>query len=82
MTGATSGIGLATSVLLAHQGARLVLTARRAVELERLAEELPGDHLAIPFDLAATDDIPRWLAAQQRKSTVCTGSCTVRVSTG
>ena len=58
ITGATSGIGLATAHLLARQGASLVLTARREAELERLVEELPGDHAAVPFDLTALDEIP------------------------
>ena len=67
ITGATSGIGLATSILLANQGARLVLTARRAIELERLAEQLPGDHLAVPCDLTATDEIPQLVGRVARE---------------
>lgn len=59
VTGATSGIGLATSIRLAHQGADLVLVARRTEELERLADSLPGDHRSVPFDLTATDEIPQ-----------------------
>jgi len=67
ITGATSGIGLATSVVLARQGANLVLTARRAGELERLVEDLPGDHLAMPFDLTATDEIPQMVGRASRE---------------
>ncbi len=40
ITGATSGIGLATVTLAAEQGARLVLVARNAVTLQALAERL------------------------------------------
>lgn len=62
ITGATSGIGLATSMRLAQEGASLVLVARRADELEQLAGSLPGDHFAAPFDLTATDEIPQLVA--------------------
>ena len=40
ITGASSGIGAATAELLASQGARVVLGARRAGPLEALADRL------------------------------------------
>lgn len=40
ITGATSGIGLATARLFAQQGASLVITGRRTSELAKLAEEI------------------------------------------
>jgi NAD(P)-dependent dehydrogenase (short-subunit alcohol dehydrogenase family) len=52
VTGASSGIGAAGARLLADQGARVVLAARRADRLERLAGELP-DALAVPTDVTA-----------------------------
>ncbi len=42
ITGASGGIGSATARELARQGARVVLAARRAEELEALAREITG----------------------------------------
>jgi NADP-dependent 3-hydroxy acid dehydrogenase YdfG len=50
ITGASSGIGLATARLFARKGARLALAARSAEKLAQLASELP-DALAVPTDL-------------------------------
>lgn len=40
VTGASSGIGRAAALLFAHEGARLVLVARRNADLEDVAEEV------------------------------------------
>lgn len=56
--GASSGIGLATARLAAKRGAKLVLVARNAAELQRLKQEIErmGAQVeAIPADVA--DDI-------------------------
>lgn len=50
VTGASSGIGLATAKELSAKGAKVALLARSAEALERLAEELPNS-LAIPVDV-------------------------------
>jgi short-subunit dehydrogenase len=42
ITGASSGIGLATAKLAARKGARLVLSSRNGEDLERICEELRG----------------------------------------
>ncbi len=52
VTGASSGIGWATSKLLSEAGAKLVVTARRAEVLERLVDEVTGDAVAVPGDIA------------------------------
>ena len=56
VTGASSGIGLATAKLLAKQGARLVLISRSKEKLEQLSAELP-DSLAVPADMTRVYEI-------------------------
>lgn len=62
ITGASSGIGRETAVLLSQLGANLVLVARNASRLEETKSLLEGgDHRVEPFDLEALDDIPSWM---------------------
>lgn len=63
LTGATGGLGRAIAAELALAGARLVLSSRKAAELEQLAAELPGvGHRAVVADLG-TDEGPQKLLA-------------------
>jgi len=55
VTGASSGIGLATARLLARHGVKVALVSRSKEKLEKLAGELPGS-LAVPADMT---DIPQ-----------------------
>ena len=55
VTGASAGIGKSLALLLARQGAKVVIAARRADRLEQLAAEcaaLGAETLAVPTDVA------------------------------
>lgn len=55
VTGASSGIGKALALNLAHQGAKVVLAARRAERLEQVAADcrsLGAEALIVPTDVA------------------------------
>jgi NADP-dependent 3-hydroxy acid dehydrogenase YdfG len=58
ITGASSGIGMATSTYLAAEGARLVLASRSAEDLKNVAERLPGA-LAVPTDVTKREESQR-----------------------
>ena len=58
ITGASSGIGLATALLFAQEGAKLVVGARRAAELDRLVTQIQaagGQAVALAGDVRSED---------------------------
>ena len=65
LTGASSGIGEALAYALAERGALLVLSARRADELERVRAKCarPDKHRIVPLDLAEIARDPARAAA-------------------
>lgn len=62
VTGASSGIGRATCVMLSRLGARLILVARSQENLQETRCLLDGDgHIVETCDLRETDAIPGWM---------------------
>src|SRR4051812_35089663 len=62
ITGASSGIGLATARLAASKGAKVVLAARSGEELEKLAAEIKregGEALPVATDVRNLDEVRR-----------------------
>lgn len=63
VTGASSGIGRATAVLLSQLGATIVAAGRNEGRLELTTNSLEGTgHHAMSFDLGDLDNIPGWIA--------------------
>jgi NAD(P)-dependent dehydrogenase (short-subunit alcohol dehydrogenase family) len=62
VTGASSGIGRETAILLSELEATVVLTGRDRSRLEQTREKMKGsNHLIEPFELKNADDIPGWV---------------------
>ncbi len=62
VTGSSKGVGRATAVLLAREGARVVCTARTAPLLEEVAEQITragGTSLVAPGDASREEDVAR-----------------------
>lgn len=59
ITGASSGIGEALAAEYARYGARLVLSARREAELQRVRKQLVNadEHLVLPMDLTQSESM-------------------------
>jgi NAD(P)-dependent dehydrogenase (short-subunit alcohol dehydrogenase family) len=62
VTGASSGIGRCTAILLSRLGAQVILTGRNKHRLEETAASLEGPHLAEAFDLSDPASISGWLS--------------------
>ncbi|MGP9818932.1 SDR family oxidoreductase [Salinarimonas sp. NSM] len=70
LTGASAGIGRATALRLAHEGARIGLLARSPEALDDVAREVRargGEALALPCDVADADGVFRAADALERE---------------
>ena len=57
VTGASSGIGAASSRLLSQHGAKVVLAARSTDKLRTLSKELPNASLVVPTDVTKAKSV-------------------------
>ena len=64
ITGASSGIGLATARLLTEKGAKLTLVSRSKEKLEKLSTEIPNS-LAVPADMTKITEIKNMIEQTQ-----------------
>lgn len=68
ITGASSGVGEGLAVAFAEAGARVVLSARRADELDRVRGRMTaGDHLVLPMDVTDLAAIPGKVALMNER---------------
>jgi NAD(P)-dependent dehydrogenase (short-subunit alcohol dehydrogenase family) len=65
VTGASSGIGLATAIALSDAGAKVAVLARSTDALQNLAQRLPGS-LPVTADMTRFDQVREAVGAVQR----------------
>lgn len=62
LTGASSGLGLATAKLLASQGATLSICGIQAAALDEALESLDGNgHIATVVDVSRSSEVNAWI---------------------
>jgi len=62
VTGASTGIGRATAIVIARLGGRVIVSGRNEDRLRETVEQLPGEgHIISAFDLECMNDIPSWM---------------------
>ncbi len=65
VTGASSGLGRASAILMSQLGAKLLLVARNEERLKKTVDALDGEgHQSVPFDLSDVATIPAMLTEQ------------------
>ncbi|MDY8136219.1 glucose 1-dehydrogenase [Aquimarina sp. 2201CG5-10] len=67
ITGANSGIGLATAKLYLQEGAKVVLSGRRQEALDEVAKELDGDFITVKADVSKAEDNQRLIQEATNK---------------
>ena len=68
ITGASSGIGEETARVLAANGAKVVLSARREDKLKKLADEIGESAAYLASDVTSLEDMNAVLAWPRRSS--------------
>ena len=67
ITGASSGIGEETARVLAANGAKVVLSARREDKLKKLADEIGGNAAYLASDVTSLEDMTAVVALAKEK---------------
>lgn len=67
ITGANSGIGLATAKLYLKEGAKVVLSGRRQEALDEVSESLHGEFITVKADVAVPEDNIRLIEETTKK---------------
>jgi NADP-dependent 3-hydroxy acid dehydrogenase YdfG len=67
ITGASSGIGAATAILLNKNGYQVVLAARRLAKLQGVAKSLNAHHLLVETDVTKVADVKNLIEASIQK---------------
>ncbi|MFD2562207.1 SDR family NAD(P)-dependent oxidoreductase [Aquimarina rubra] len=67
ITGANSGIGLATAKLYLKEGAKVVVSGRRQEALDEVAKELEGDFITVKADVGIAADNKRLIQEATNK---------------
>jgi NAD(P)-dependent dehydrogenase (short-subunit alcohol dehydrogenase family) len=68
VTGANSGIGLASAKRFAQEGARLFVTGRRQAELDAAVKEIAGDTVGVRGDVSILADLDRLYETVRERS--------------
>ena len=68
ITGASSGIGEETARVLAREGAKVVLSARREERLKKLADEIGENAAYLKSDVVNADEMKALVALAKEKS--------------
>ena len=67
ITGANSGIGLATAKLYLQEGAKVVLSGKRQEALDEVAATLDGDFITVKADVSIAADNKRLIEEATNK---------------
>src|SRR5689334_20947159 len=67
VTGGNSGIGLATARRFADEGAQVIITGRRQVELDAAVREIGGKATGVQGDVSSLADLDRLYDVVKRK---------------